>query len=283
MRFFNIGQAFAKERSQQKQSAALQQEAANFKLASDGGFPTIVKSGLFLLFGYYNARLFITTVPGWEGYLTAVFALAGEAMAFYCIRNYTRSAGKHKTALGAFGLLLTLFSVTHATISFFSLENHAQLAPGLKFYAERVAFPLLFGLLLVAVLTLRFTHWRAQIAAEQAVAQVQIASSRARLLADSATMRDESQLERERLAQLEEQIQIENEYLGKLQQFAQLKAREQSVLESIADPELRAQVAATLGLSGKQLPALPGNGVTEQPKPMVTWRGGKIVKDERGN
>ena len=164
-----------------------------------------------------------------------------------CSNNFTRSAGWHQAALGAFGVLLTLFSVTHATISFFRMETSANLSGGVRFYCERVAFPLLFGLLLLAAIIIPALHWRKKIAAEQAKTQVQIASSRARLLAESASMRDESALERERLAQMEEQIKLEGEYITKLEQFARLKEREQAVINSVSDPKLREQIANAIG------------------------------------
>lgn len=271
MRLFGIGQAFAKERESKKQSEEMRQEADNFQLVSDGGYMLLLKYLLFVLFGYYNARLFVVTVPGWEGYATAFFALAGEATALYCINNFTRSAGWHQAALGAFGVLLTLFSVTHATISFFRMETSANLSGGVRFYCERVAFPLLFGLLLLAAIIIPALHWRKKIAAEQAKTQVQIASSRARLLAESASMRDESALERERLAQLEEQIKLEGEYITKLEQFARLKEREQAVINSVSDPKLREQIANAIGKT-----------VDTPKKPHPVWRGNERI-DSLGN
>ncbi|MGH9803047.1 MAG: hypothetical protein ACRD82_22005, partial [Blastocatellia bacterium] len=205
------------------------------------------------------------------GYATAFFALAGEATALYCINNFTRSAGLHRAALGVFGVLLTLFSVTHATISFFRMESNSNLSGGVRFYCERVAFPLLFGLLLLAAIIIPALHWRKKIAAEQAKAQVRIASSRARLLAESAAMRDESTLERERLAQLEEQIKLEGDYITKLEQFARLKEREQDVINSIGNPKLREQIAAAIGQT-----------VEAPKKPNPVWMGNKRI-DGMGN
>jgi len=54
-------------------------------------------------------------------------------------------------------------------------------------------------------------HWRRMIAEKQAAAQVTIACSRAQWVADSAAMRDEAQLERERLTHFEEKIKLGNE------------------------------------------------------------------------
>ncbi len=253
MKLFGIGQAFASERQQQRQSADLRNEAEEFELASDGGYLLLLKGVLFALFGYYNARLFIVTIGSWEGYMTAFCALAGEGTALYCINNYTRSAGAHRAGLGLFGVLLTLFSITHASISFFRMESGAT-SDRVRFYCENVAFPLLFSLLLLAAVAIPLLHWRKKIATEQAKAQVKIASSRAHLLAESSRMRGENLLERERLDQLEEQIKMENEYIGKLEQFARLKEREKGVIESIADPAVREQIATSMGMNTGQPP-----------------------------
>lgn len=255
MRLFDLGRKFAESDEHFQQSKALRKEADSFELATDGGYIRWLKYALFALFGYYNARLFIVTVPGWEGWLTAAFALAGEATALYCILNFNRSAGSHKAALGVFGFLLTLFSVTHATISWFRMEEHAQLSGGIRFYCESVAFPLLFGLLLLAAILIPLSHWRSKVAAAQAKAKVQIETERAELVAKSANMRAENELERERLASLEEKIQIGNEYATKLQQFAQMKQREIAALAGITDPELRRQIAATFGIKEDEFPS----------------------------
>ncbi len=254
MRFFGIGRAFANERAQQRETEDMRDEAESFDLASDGGYWTLLKGALFILLGYYNARLFVVTVPGWEGWLTAFFALAGEATALCCVNSYTRSAGWHRAGLGLFGALLTLFSITHATLSFFRMEEHAAASSAVRFYCERVAFPLLFGLLVLAAVLVPLLHWRKRISAKQAKAQVRIASSHAELLGESAAMRNESQLERERLNQLGEQMKIEREYLDQLRQFVGLKEEERAVIESITDPDLRAKIAAQIGAA---LPPAP--------------------------
>jgi hypothetical protein len=42
---------------------------------------------------------------------------------------------------------------------------------------------------------------------------------------------------------------LESEYVGKLEQFAEMKAREKAIIDSIADPTLREQIAGMLGMS----------------------------------
>lgn len=271
MKLFNVGQAFQQVEERWKESRKIQAEADSYKLASDGGYMTFLKSALFLLFGYYNARLFIVTVPGWEGYMTAVFALLGEATAFYCLFNYTRSSGAHKNALAIFGGLLTVFSVTHATISFFRMEQ-GKLGGRIQFYAEHVAFPVLFGLLLIASIVIPLCHWRKLVAQEQAQTQVENSIGRARLVAQSAALKNEALLERERLAHFREKIQVGNEYVQELKSFAKMKESERAALNEITEPEMRKEIANALGLS------LP-----DKPKPQnVIWRGNSKV-DELGN
>ena len=248
MKLFTVAKGFNREEEHSRESEQLKNEADGFKLASDGGYIVALKYALFALFGYYNARLFITTVPGWEGYLTATFALAGEATALYCFNNYTRSAGNHKKALGAFALLLFAFSFTHASISFFKME-HGSLSEPIQFYCERVAFPVLFGLLLLAAIIIPLTHWRAGVAAEQAKAKAKIEKDRASLVAESANIRSEATLERQRLNGLEEKIQIGKDYVVRLKSFAAMKNEEREVLNSIEDPELRKQLASAFDIS----------------------------------
>lgn len=277
MKLFGIGQMLQTSSDRHKQSEALKTEGDSFQLASNGGYIVVLKYALFVLFGFYNVRLFLVTVPGWEGYLTACFALLGEGTALYCFNNYPRSMGKHKQALGVFALLLFAFSFTHSTISFFRMEQGGMSGP-IQFYCEHIAFPLLFGLLLLAAIVIPLLHWRADIAKKQAEAQTKIESDRAGLIAESAELRNKSQLEHERLKNFEEEIKIGNEYVGALRQLGKMKRDEQEALNDLPEP-LRSQVASHLGL---MLPESSSPPVSQ--KPVVTWRGGQIVEDHaRGN
>jgi hypothetical protein len=139
-----------------------------------------------------------------------------------------------------------------------------------QYYCENVAFPLLFSMLTVAAIALPLLHWRARVAAAQAKAQSQIAESRARMLAETARMRDETELEHARLDQLEERLKIETAYTNKLDNLVSLKERQAQTLARIKDPQLRALIAAELGLSDEATAS----------KPPVTWPG-RSVSDTR--
>lgn len=278
--FSGIGKMLTDQKAREQESEALKTASASFQVAGDGGYIVALKYLLFVLFGFYNVRLFLATVPGWEGALTACFAVLGEVTALYCFNNYKRSTGHHKTALGVFGLLLFLFSFTHATISFFKME-HGNHSAKINFYSEHVAFPLLFGLLLAAAIIIPLLHWRTKVAAKQADAQTKIETDHANLVAETAEMRNKAQLERERLTHFEEEIKLGNEYVDKLKQYARMKQSEQMALSDIPEP-FRSQIASQLGIP---LPAassaeslLPATN-----KPVVSWRGGVRVDDTRGN
>ena len=133
----------------------------------------------------------------------------------------------------------------------------------IQFYCEHVAFPLLFGLLLLAAIVIPLLHWRAKVAKKQAEAQTKIESERADLVAESAALRNKSQLEHERLKNFEEEIKIGNAYVEKLKQFGRMKRDEQAALNELPEP-LRSQIAAELGLT-----------LTDPPpsKPVAVWRG----------
>jgi len=281
MGLFNIGKLFSRDRDRQREVEKQQRDAENFKLAPQGGFISVLKYALFCFFGYYNARLFITTVPGWEGWLTALFALAGEGTALYCLRHFTHSTGRHKIALGVAGLSFTAFSVVHTVFSFFKLEQNQLTSDAVQFYCENVAFPLLFTMLIVAAIALPLLHWRARIATQQAKAQTEIAESRARMLAETARMRDETELENARLDQLEERLKIETAYANKLESFVQLKARQAQLLASVTDPQLRAMLAAELGMDDEGATGASGQSSSTQPRRLVMDAGQPQVV--RGN
>lgn len=257
MKLFSIAKGFGQEEEHARESENLKNEGDNFKIASDGGYIVALKYALFVLFGYYNARLFITTVPGWEGFMTAAFALTGEATALYCFNNYKRSEGKHKTALGVFALLLLVFSFTHASISFFKMEQ-GNMSDGIKFYCEHIAFPLLFGLLLLAAIIIPLMHWRTGVAAEQAKAKAEIEKNRAQAVAKSANFRLEATVAREQLANLEERIGIESEYVDRLSTLGSVKKRARQVLALFDDdPELQRQLSGSFGIPGTSLASTP--------------------------
>lgn len=70
-------------------------------------------------------------------------------------------------------------------------------------------------------------------------------------------MRDETELENARLGQLEERLRIETAYANKLEDFVRLKTRQSETLARITDPQLRAMIAAELGLADESQQSSP--------------------------
>ncbi|OQB32235.1 MAG: hypothetical protein BWY07_01994 [Candidatus Hydrogenedentes bacterium ADurb.Bin170] len=263
---FEFGKAIMRGQRQERAAADLKAEAANMKLPSDAGYLLFLKYCLFVLFGYYNARLFIVIRPGFEGLFTAFFALAGEATALYCINTFPRTVGAHKWSVGIFGALLTAFSVTHATISFFNLDQHAAASHFITLYCEKIAFPLLFSLLLAAAVVIPLTHWRKKALAARAKAITEIEISKAEVLTETAALQAAALTEQARLDYLTQALAIEAEYVDKVEQYAQLKMRESKALEGISDPKIREEIARLLGRSSiqpaekAQIKELPASG-----------------------
>src|SRR5262245_36213091 len=98
--------------TQQQMREQQNREIRNYTLVGDGGFLSWVKVVVALLLAMWNGHLFIATIPGNMGFLTAFVAIHLEGMAFYSVHNYPRSVEKHKKALGVFAIILGSFSLT---------------------------------------------------------------------------------------------------------------------------------------------------------------------------
>jgi len=59
-----IGKMLGRKTEQAKASEDLKTEASKFQLATNNGYIMVLKYLLFILFGFYNARLFLTTRLG---------------------------------------------------------------------------------------------------------------------------------------------------------------------------------------------------------------------------
>src|SRR5262245_7167424 len=68
--FNRIHSFLTRDRDRARQRQRQEKQIEEFDLAPAKGLPYYLKFALFALFGYYNAKLFIVTVPGWEGYFT---------------------------------------------------------------------------------------------------------------------------------------------------------------------------------------------------------------------
>lgn len=278
MNLFKAAAVFDRNEQRLKERDNLKADAAAFKLAGTG-FALAVEVAAFLLLAVYNASLFINSVPGWKGYLTAAIAISVESMAFYCVLSFIRTTGAHKWATGICGTLLLGFSLVHAGFSY-QLSRGSLGAHG-QYYIHNVAFWLMAALLILCPLALRVTHWSAKAAATHAQEQVKVSQSRAQLAAEMQIQENRLIIERARLDYYQQQIAINNEAAEKLKALAKSKQAELEALREMPEV-LRKEIADQMGIS---IPA------PASPKQTVIWQGDKQVgngittwpKDELGN
>ena len=249
MKLLNIAKSFSAEDERKQESAGLQEEAKNFDLAGNGGFLTFAKYAIYTLLGALNFRLFFVAVNGLWGVAIGLTAIMSEAFAIYCWNNQHKSSGKHRLALQFFSVAFTFVSVVHGAASLYEM---LQLGPSIKgaifWYSHAVAFPLIFGLMIVALFVLGFTHWSAAVAKEKAKAQVNIATSRAELLTKTANFNHESQLAHAELDHFKEKLAVEHEMTAMLEDVATLETRKQKAVSAIADPAVRDRLQRLLGV-----------------------------------
>ena len=257
MKLLNIAQYFSKEDDRKQQNADLQQEAANFDLAGNGGFLTFAKYAIYSLLGALNFRLFFVAVGNLWGAAIGLTAIMSEAFAIYCWNNQSKSSGSHRLALQVFSVAFTFVSVVHGAASLYEM---LQLGPSIKgaifWYSHAVAFPLIFGLMIVALFVLGFTHWSARVAKERAKAQVDIAASRAELLTKTANLAHESQLAHAELDHFKEKLSVEHEMTAMLEDVAALESRKQRAIAGIADPDVRDRLQRLLGVIQSPAPQI---------------------------
>lgn len=227
---------------QQKQRERQDKEIGGFTLVGRGGWITAAKILVGCLLGYWNVKLFVDAIPGVSGWVTALVALSLEATALYCVHNFTRSLGPHKTTLGLFGVLLFLFSLAHATMSVIHANGYEWGKEFIDFYSHVIAFPLLLILLTVSVVTLSLTHWSGEVMKDLAVTRLAGMLSRARVLMQQAKMLDDQELVYLRAQVLEQDTQIQSDLIPVVRRRASVGEQLARLLESIDDPDLRARL-----------------------------------------
>ena len=247
-KIFNFSRAIDKNLRQDKSAQDLEQQAADFDLAGTGGYPAFVKYVVFTLLAALNWHLFYTHIPGMWGIAVASIAVLFEGFAVHCWNKQNKSADRHKQALQGFAIGFTVVSFVHGIAALYDIADAGpSISPIIYFYSKYVAFPLLFSLMILAVCALYYTHWSTEISEERAKAQKEIQKGKARLLNDTAVLRDQAALEKERLTHFREMILIEEQYVDAVSDFATVKARGEAALQAITDPDVKRQLLQALG------------------------------------
>ncbi len=248
MKIFNFGHAISKTLDRENSARELHKEAETFDLAGTGGFLAFVKYAVFTVLASLNFHLFYTHVPGIWGVALGLTAILFEACAVYFWNKQNKSAGNHKRALQTFAVLFTTVSFVHGCAALYQLGNVGpSLAAPILIYSKYIAFPLLFGLMVLSVCVTHYLHWSTAISEVRANAQLQAEQGRAELITQSLALANQGEIEKARLKFFEDQILLEEQYVHGVEKFAAIKARGERALQSITDPEVKRELFAALG------------------------------------
>jgi hypothetical protein len=226
---------------------ALEAEARQFRLPSET-LPQTFKYLFFAGLAFLNYRLFAHAVPGAWGQATGCVAVMAEAIALYATHNFSRSAGMFRLSLGVAGVLLMAFSLIHGTFSILDLIGVAGISEAVRYYSRVVAFPLLAGLLGLAVVAITMSHPKNIVRLKQAYAHTTIAIGRAEAASELQLMRAQSVVEQARLDRQRERTRRESEYLQEVEKLIAVEERKRQMIGAISDAGLREALARDMGV-----------------------------------
>jgi hypothetical protein len=178
-----------------------------------------------------------------------------EAIALYASHNFSRSAGLFRASLGLAGSLLMAFSLVHGTFSILDLIGVADISDAVRAYSRLVAFPLLAGLLGLAVVAMTMTHPKNIVRLKQALAHTAIVIGRAQSASELELMRAQSAVEQARLDRFRERARRESEYLAEVEKLIAVEERKRAMVTAISDPTLRESLARELGVEPPSQPS----------------------------
>jgi TRAP-type uncharacterized transport system fused permease subunit len=243
---------------QERQRKQLDEEMRRYTLVGDGGWLTWVKVAVALLLGAWNAHLFVSTIPGWMGILTAVVAIHLEGTALYCVHNYPRSIGTHKKCLGGFAIILGVFSLTHAVFAIVRYTGYARGSEFVEFYSNVLAMPIIVILLSVSMAVLTMTHPKAAIIAKLAIGKLESMTNRSETLIEENRVRDANELMQLKAHLFQIETETKKALIPIVRERIDVEKDLVSQVNAIEDGETRRQVINALdAVTKKQLPPGP--------------------------
>jgi hypothetical protein len=252
---------------------SLMEEARSFDLAGTGGFLAIVKYLIFAILASLNFHLFYSHVPGIWGVALGSVALLFEACCVYFWNKQNKSAGAHKIALQAFAVLFTTISFVHGCAALYQISGVGPTLENTIYnYSKYVAFPLLFGLMVLAVCVLHAFHWSTAISESRAASLLAAERGRAQLVTQALELEHQSEIENSRLAYFEHKSVLEEKLVGAMENYIQIKERSRRAMDSVSDPELRQSLLNAMGRTSTSAPTqrrinpLPAAAQASDPK-----------------
>jgi hypothetical protein len=226
----------------QRQRAAQSKDIKNYTLVGNKGWLNIFKWEICALLAVWNGHLFIQTIRGRMGVLTAIVAISLEGMALYCVHNYTRSVGDHKKWLGRFAIILGLFSLAHTVVAIVEHTGYASQNQALMFYSNVLALPIIVILLSWATATLTMKHWSAAVMKELALSKIESLQNRARVLMEQHRLLDAHELTKLKAELFEQETDLKIRLIPIIKQRIGASKELEEMIQEIEDPELRREV-----------------------------------------
>ena len=256
MSLFKFGQALDSDQRQSTASEEIRAKAASFDLAGTGGFLSFVKYCVFVVLASLNFHLFYVHAPGVWGALIGCTALLFEACAVHFWNKQNKSAGRHKLVLQFFAVLFTVVSFVHGTAALYQLSGVGpSITPIVETYSRLIAFPLLFGLMVLAVCVLHYLHWSTEINEARANAVMRIEKDRAAIMTEVLELESRALVETERLGFFKKRVLLEEQYASTVEEFARVSTRGVNAVESISDPKIREEMLQLMGRTSSKEPA----------------------------
>lgn len=247
--FFKLGKVFDKGSATSSSFKSLTEEANSFKLAGTGGFLSVVKYMVFTVLACLNFHLFYTHNPGLWGVGLGLVSTLFEACTIYFYNQQNRSAGSHKVALQMFAIIFTVISFVHGCAALYQLTSLGpSLESSIYFYSKFVAFPLLFGLMVLSVYTLHHLHWSTKVSEARAKTILSSQIGGAELITRKLELQRESEVGHAGLEAVRTKIALESQFAVALRDLAAIKNESQKAIHSITDPNLRKELLMELGM-----------------------------------
>lgn len=243
-----------KAQDDKRQTEKIKQQGTQFKLAGNLT-PAITITLAVAALAVCNVGLFLSIIPNWYRWLFALLAVSAEALLGYCLHSYLRTTGAHKAACAICGALLLLFSLVHGGYFGWRILVGGAFPAFVLTYVHNFAWIILSVLVIGCGLALYLSHWRAEIAANEATERIQTTKSAAKLANESERMEHEAALARARLEHMKGQIALGNESADLIVTYAQMRARQQRSLAQIPDKDLRDEIANDLQVTLPDKPA----------------------------
>ncbi len=176
--------------------------------------------------------------------------------------------------MGAIGIILFLFSLTHAVMA---IAHHKGLGISGSFietYSTWVAFPMILILCVSGAITLKMAHWSAKIMNKLAQTKIVSLSNRAEVLMEQNRLLDAYELSDLKARLFDLQTELKAELIPVVQRRIRASEQLEQMIDDVDDPELRREVRHDIAeLNSQSSPTQSNTVVTPSVYPVRAQNG----------